>query len=206
MRRSEVRGRKSEVGSQRSEVRGRKSEVRSQKSDLPASPERSDGGQGEAIPSIINQQSSIQRGKFMKNINTGKEICSFLKKKLSLFNRYLSITKRMKQTLNDKEPGNLGGLASERQDCINKIERISLSMEKIGKGRSGGEGLIHGYLKNIRYIMETIAPIDRELMVMVREQGESIKTELLKMRNVRQAAQGYRNEGRYSPRFLDTKR
>jgi hypothetical protein len=140
----------------------------------------------------------------MKNINTGKEICSFLKKKLSVFNRYLSITKRMKQTLNDKEPGNLGGLASERQDCINKIERISLSMEKIGKGR--GEGLIDGYLKNIRYIMETIAPIDRELMVMVREQGESIKTELLKMRNVRQAAQGYKKKGRYSPRFLDTRR
>ena len=142
----------------------------------------------------------------MKNINTGKEICSFLEKKLSLFNRYLSITKRMKQTLNDKEAGNLGGLVSERQDCINKIERIDLSMEKIGKGEGGGEGLIDGYLKDIKSIIETIVPIDRELIVMAKEEGESIKTELLKMRNVRQASQGYRNEGRYSPRFLDTRR
>ena len=143
----------------------------------------------------------------MKNINTGKEICSFLEKKLSVFNRYLSITKRMKQTLNDKEAGNLGGLVSERQDCINKIERINLSMEKIvNAGSDKFKGLIDGYLKDIKSIIETIAPIDSELMVMVREEGESIKTELLKMRNVRQAAQGYRNERRYSPRFLDTRR
>ena len=93
----------------------------------------------------------------MKNINTGKEICSFLKKKLSLFNRYLSITKRMKQTLNDKEAGNLGGLASQRQDCINKIERIDLSMEKIVKaGSAKFKGLIDGYLKDIKSIIETI--------------------------------------------------
>lgn len=143
----------------------------------------------------------------MKNINTGKEICLFIEKKIALFNRYLSITKRMKQTLNNKEPGNLGGLVSERQDCIDKIEKINLSMEKIvNAGSAKFKGLIDGYLKDIKNITETIAPIDSELMVKVREEGESIKTELLKMRNVRQASQGYRNEGRYSPRFLDTRR
>jgi len=150
----------------------------------------------------------------MKNVNTGKEICSFLEKKLALFKRYLSVTKRMKESLNDKEESNLGGLVSERQDCINKIDGIGLSMEKIVKANSEKyhiasdkfRGLIEGYLKSIRNIMETIAPMDRELMVMVREEGESIKNELLKMRNVRQAAQGYKKEGLSSPRFLDMKR
>jgi len=150
----------------------------------------------------------------MKNVNTGKEICSVLEKKLALFKRYLSVTKRMKETLKDKEASNLGGLVSERQDCINKIDGISLSMEKIVKANSEKyhiasdkfRGLIEGYLKSIRNIMETIAPIDREMAVLVREEGESIKSELLKMRNVRQASQGYKNEGTYSPRFLDMKR
>ncbi|MBW1796833.1 MAG: hypothetical protein JRJ21_00225 [Deltaproteobacteria bacterium] len=150
----------------------------------------------------------------MKNVNTGKKICSVLEKKLALFKRYLSVTKRMKETLKDKEESNLEGLVSERQDCINKIDGIGLSMEKIVKANSEKyhiasdkfRGLIEGYLKDIKNIIETIAPIDRELMVMVREEGGSIKNELLKMRNVRQAAQGYKNERTYSPRFLDMKR
>jgi len=41
---------------------------------------------------------------------------------------------------------------------------------------------------------------------MVKEEGEGIKTEILKMRNVRQAARGYKGMGRYSPRFLNTVR
>ncbi|MBW1707312.1 MAG: hypothetical protein JRJ86_19485 [Deltaproteobacteria bacterium] len=145
----------------------------------------------------------------MKNVNTGKEICSVLEKKLSLFKRYLSVTKKMEETLKDKKESNLGSLVSERQDCINKIDKINtptLPSPLEGEGLSEGEGLINGYLKDIRNIMEAIAPIDREIAVMVREEGESIKTELLNMRNVRQAAQGYKNEGTYSPRFLDMKR
>ena len=149
----------------------------------------------------------------MKDINTGKEICSILEKKLSLFKRYLSITKRMKESLKDKEKSSLVVLVSERQDCINKIDGISLSIERIikagsekGEGLGGGEGLIDDCLASIKNIMKTIAPIDREMAVLVREEGESIKSELLKMRNVRQASQGYKNEGTYSPRFLDMKR
>ena len=162
-----------------------------------------------SIFSIDNRQSSIQRGRFMKDINTGKEICSILEKKLSLFKKYLAVTERMKKSLKNRKESNLGGLVSERQDCINKIDKINtptLPSPLKGEGLGGGEGLIEGYLNNIRNIMETIAPIDREMSVMVREEGESIKNELLKMRNVRQASQGYKNGGTYSPRFLDMKR
>lgn len=165
----------------------------------------------------------------MKDINSGKEICSFLEKKLTLFNRYLSITKRMKETLRGREAGNPGVFISERQDCIDKIENIDSSIEKIikegsdnlsqisdqvntptqtlppqGGGEGGGEGLIDSYLAKIKSIMEKADLIDRELMVMVKDEGQSIKTELLKMRNFRQAARGYKKEKRFSPRFLDT--
>ena len=143
--------------------------------------------------------------------DTGKEICSFVEEKFSLFTRYLSITERMKEGLNDKEADTLDGILSERQNCINKIEKIDLSLKKIGgeKGKSLGDtfkGLIDGYLKDIKSVMEAVGPLERELMVMVKEEGEGIKFELLKMRKVRQAGRGYRRESGYRPRFLDTVR
>jgi hypothetical protein len=191
----------------------------------------------------------------MKDMNPGKKICSFLEKKLALFNKYLSITKRMKESLKGKEAGNPGVYISERQDCIKRIERIDLSMEKIIKassdkrsdisyqfkiptmpsylhgvsyepetlkgeeglahpprlsesdaGHGGGERLIDSYISSIKSIMEKVDLIDKELMVMVKEEEESIKQELLKMRNVQQAARGYKKDIKYSPRFLDTVR
>jgi len=150
----------------------------------------------------------------MQDISTGKEICIFLEKKLSLFKKYLSITENMKESLSNNERGNLGSLVSERQNCINKIDKINLSMKKITKLSSEKlytvsdkfAWLIECYFKGIRNIMETIPPVDRELMAMVREEADSIKTELLNMRNVRQAAQGYKNERLCPPRFLDMKR
>ena len=150
----------------------------------------------------------------MENIDPEKEVCSFLEKKLTLINRYLSITKRMKETLRDKGASNPGVFISERQDCINKIEKIDSSIEKIIKASTDKlnhisdkfKGLIHSYLSSIKSIMETVDCIDRELMVVVKEEGEGIKKELLRMRNVQQVARGYKKEKRYSPRFLDTVR
>jgi len=150
----------------------------------------------------------------MENIDPEKEVCSFLEKKLTLFNRYLSITKRMKEALRDKGASNPGVFISERQDCINKIEKIDSSIEKIIKASTNKlnhisdkfKGLIHSYLSSIKSIMETVDCIDRELMVVVKEEGEGIKKELLRMRNVQQVARGYKKEKRYSPRFLDTVR
>ncbi len=148
----------------------------------------------------------------MKDTDAEKEVCSFLEKKLALFNQYLSITKRLKETLRDKEASSLEVFISERQGCIKRIERIDLSMEKIIKAGSNKlyhisdrlKGLIDSFITDIKGIMEKADLIDRELMVMVKEEGESIKTELLRMQNVRQAARGYKEEKTYSPRFLDT--
>jgi len=167
----------------------------------------------------------------MKNADAGKEVCFFLEKKLTLFDQYLSITERMKATFRNKEAGNLGVLISERQGCITKIEGIDTSMEKVikespdklsqisdqvntptqtlplqGGGEGGGEGLVDSCLMKIKGIMEKIDLIDQEFMAMLKEEGEHVRTELLKMRNVRQAGRGYKRERGFSPRFLDTVR
>jgi hypothetical protein len=48
--------------------------------------------------------------------------------------------------------------------------------------------------------------LDRDLVSIVSEQIEVIKTEILKMRNKRQAARGYQTTTRYPAKFLDTRR
>lgn len=164
----------------------------------------------------------------MKDMDPEKEICSFLEKKRTFFDQYLSLTKEMKETFEDKKVKYFGGLLSQRQDCIRRIEKIDASIKKIinassynrnhmspptrplplqGRGKGVGQrSIIDSYLTDIKRVMETADRLERELTSLVKEEGESIKRELLEMRNVRQAAKGYKNDIEYSPRFLNTMR
>jgi hypothetical protein len=121
----------------------------------------------------------------------------------------------MKQTVcGNDERNELSGLINRRQKCINAIEKINSSMEKIIKNGSVKfsciskkyKGLVESCLSNIKDVMTQVDLMDRELVSIVSEQGESIKTEILKMRNVRQAARGYQTNKRYPAKFLDTRR
>ena len=151
----------------------------------------------------------------MKYIDEGKEICTFLEKKLAYFKQYLTITEKMKEAFEHKEESKtLSCLISKRQACINKIDRIDLSIEKtmktcltqLSRISNKYRRLIDNYLSNIRDIMAKVDLMDRALVVVAKQEGESIQTELLKMRNMRQAASGYRMDTKYPPRFLDTRR
>ena len=108
----------------------------------------------------------------------------------------------------------MGDLLSKRQDCINKIQKTNMSVQKIMN--TGAEELsrisndlkakLDGYLHSIKSLLERIAPVDAEVMVMVKEESRVIKAELLKISNARQAAKGYGTKGKYSPKYLDAKR
>lgn len=144
-----------------------------------------------------------------------KEMCTFLEKKLDKFIEYQSVTEKMKKTVCGNDENNeLSGLVNRRQRCINAIEKINSSMEKIIKSGSVKlsciskkyKGLIEDYLSNLKEIMLQVDLMDRELVTIVSEQGESVKTELLKLRNMRQAARGYQTNKRYPAKFLDTRR
>ncbi|MBL6971392.1 MAG: hypothetical protein ISR63_04635 [Desulfobacterales bacterium] len=160
----------------------------------------------------------------MKEEDTGKEICSFLEKKVTLFSRYLSLTERMNAVLGEEDK-DLKDLISKRQGCMEKIDKIDLSIQQaVGAGPDKHnlippkfKGLIDGYLKKLKSIMETVELLDREVTAVVKQEVENIKTDLLNMRNVRQAARGYggrvghpaRGYGGsvgHPARFLDTRR
>ena len=151
----------------------------------------------------------------MRNVEKEKEMCTFLEKKLDKFREYQSVTEKMKQTIcGDDENNEFSGLINRRQRCINAIEKINSSTEKIIKNGSVKfsciskkyKGLVESCLSKIKDVMIQVDLIDKELVTIVSEQGESIKTELLNMRNKRQAARGYYTNKRYPAKFLDTRR
>lgn len=144
-----------------------------------------------------------------------KEFCIFLDKKLMQFKQYQSVTEMMKHTLCGKEKDKeISSLISKRQSCISAIEKINGSLEKIvNKGSDGFsripskyKRLIDGYMSSIKDVMMQIDLMDRELVAVVAEKSKSLKTEILKLRNMKQAARGYGSHIKYPARFLDTRR
>ncbi|HYW96206.1 MAG TPA: hypothetical protein VE870_11495 [Bacteroidales bacterium] len=144
-----------------------------------------------------------------------KEMCTLLEKKLDKFTEYRSVTEKMKKTVCGKDENNeLSGLINRRQKCINAIEKINSSMANIIKSGSVKfsciskkyKGFVESCLSDIKDVMIQVDLMDKELVTIVSERGESIKTELLKMRNMRQAARGYHISKRYPAKFLDTRR
>jgi hypothetical protein len=118
----------------------------------------------------------------------------------------------MKKALRDKEAVNPEIFISERQNCINKIEKVDSSIENITNKSTDKlntisdkfSELINSYLSSIKSVMKTVDLIDKQLVVMVEAECQGTKKELLNMRNVRQGTRGYKKEKRHTPRFLDT--
>ena len=147
----------------------------------------------------------------MKGRDLGKEICSFLEKKLVFFNQYLIMTNQIKEACALIKGEYPGALISQRQACIYKIERIDESIKRIvgnNPGRLDGlsekcKATIDGYLKRLKTVMETVDLVDRELMYAFEADRKNIKKDLLELQDMRRAAQGYKNRREFSPRFLD---
>lgn len=141
-------------------------------------------------------------------------LCLFMEQKILLLTQYLSITRTMKETFMLKKEINLLELLSKRQDCINTIQKTDLSAKKIIN--TGAEelsrisdelkSLLDAYLRSIKSLLEQIAPIDAEVMVMVKEESLGVKAELLKIRNIRHAAKGYGMKRKHMPMYLDEKK
>jgi hypothetical protein len=118
-----------------------------------------------------------------------KYICLFLEQKIALMTQYLSITRTMKDSFVREKEIILEGLLAKRQDYIDKIEKIDLSLKKIGilsveeLSRISRElkGKANSNLQRIKCLADQIAPLDAEVIVMVREESRGIKEELIKM-------------------------
>jgi len=155
----------------------------------------------------------LNKGNKMRDVE--KEVYIILENKLDRFREYQSVTEKMKKAVSGNDESNeLSGLINRRQRCIGAIEKINSSMDKIIKNGSikfsciskKYIGLVESCLASIKDVMMQVDLMDRELVTIVTEQGESIKREILKTRNMRQATRGYQVHRRYPAKFLDTRR
>ena len=150
----------------------------------------------------------------MRERGLAKEICSFLERKLVFFNQYLLMTTQIKEACALNKDEYPGALISQRQACIYKIERIDESIRRIVGENPGGldrlsekcRAVIDGYLKRMKTVMEEVDLVDRELMDELQVDRKELKGDLLKLQDVRHAAQGYKSRREFAPRFLDTVR
>lgn len=148
----------------------------------------------------------------MPHADPAKEACLLLERKLAVFSQYLSVTERMQAALGDNQESNLESLVAARQDLIHKIDTIDLAIKRTTPTDPDErhlipeqfKELIAGYLNKLKSIMDTVEPLDRDLMVMVQQAGASIKTGLLKRQKVRQAFKSYGGSNKYPAKFLDT--
>jgi hypothetical protein len=137
----------------------------------------------------------------------------FLEKKVALMTQYLSLTRSMKESFLGEKEVRLEGLLARRQDCIDKIEKIDQSLQKL-RSMGAGElsrisrelnGKWNGYLQRLKGLAKKIAPMDAEVMVMVREESRGVKEALLNMKQLKQAAKGYGSRERRIPRYIDAR-
>jgi len=137
----------------------------------------------------------------------------FLEQKVALMTQYQFLTSTMKDSFVREKEANLEGLLAKRQDCIDKIKKIDLSLQKVMRQGAGElsrisrelKGKLNGYLQRIKGLVEQIGPIDAEVMVMVREESRDIKEALTIMKQVRQATKGYGSKESHIPRYIDAR-
>ena len=127
----------------------------------------------------------MNKGNTMRDVKIEKEMCTFLERKLDKFIEYQSVTEKMKRTVSGNDDKNeLMELINRRQRCINAIEKINLSIEKIMKSGSikfssiseKYKGLVESCLYSIKDIIIQVELMDTELVAIVSERSERIKT------------------------------
>jgi len=127
----------------------------------------------------------MNKGNTMRDVKIEKEMCTYLERKLDKFIEYQSVTEKMKRTVSGNDDKNeLMVLINRRQRCINAIEKINLSIEKIMKSGSikfssiseKYKGLVESCLYSIKDIIIQVELMDRELVAIVSERSERIKT------------------------------
>ncbi|MBW2030672.1 MAG: hypothetical protein JRH06_15245 [Deltaproteobacteria bacterium] len=162
----------------------------------------------------------------MREKKLEKDIPSLLTDKLSMLGRYQIITRKMKNIIKRGGEVDLKPFVLERESCIRRLESIDSRLEKLFtsgceeyprtsdardiQGDDYGTGklrnmkdVVDGYLADIKSLLQAIALIEKELVVLVTEERDRIKRDIIGMRDSRNAASRYMAATIRTPMFLD---
>lgn len=150
----------------------------------------------------------------METEESHKEFCGRLREKIQLLESFLQATFKMKDAIESKDIRRITLRVKERQGVINEIERIdkevdnitqqdSFSIEKLSEK---AKDLIRSYSDKIKATLESLADVDKKCLTLARAEHESLKSDILKVRQGLHVARGYMRMSYQNPRFLDMKR
>lgn len=138
----------------------------------------------------------------------------YLGKKTALLERYVSITSELMEASRQKRTWESESLVLERERLIQTIDALDRShVERIDAfaerpdalAEASRKAVLEG-LETMRRALEEAKFKDKELNLLVKEESESLRCELLKFRAGRSAAHRYGKVGGTGPRFLDTRK
>lgn len=150
----------------------------------------------------------------METEESHKEFWGRLREKVQLLESFSQATARMKDALESKDIRRIALRVKERQGVINEIERIDKEVDNITQQDSFSieklsekvRDLVRSYSDKIKTTLESLADVDKKCLSLARTEHESLKSDILKVRQGLHVARGYRGMSCQNPRFLDMKR
>ncbi len=134
------------------------------------------------------------------------DIDSLAQRKILLLRRYLALTEELGNCLQREHSRSLSPLLIRRQKCAEEVDRTDALLTRAAHQRTG-RALMGPYLSQWQTVLSRIEDLDQELMGQMRQETETLRDDLLKMRFHRKAAEKYRGPGgQERARFLDVNR
>jgi len=143
-----------------------------------------------------------------------KNVFAYLGKKTVLMQQYLSVTEEFIDVLKQKRSHAPEPFILRRQSLIQEIEALDRSFHaRVGRPSQGPPDLsgtpretVRAKWDSLRRVLAEVESKDKALTLLAKEDGEGLRSELLRLRAARNAAQGYGRSGGSEPRFMDTRK
>jgi Mg2+ and Co2+ transporter CorA len=142
------------------------------------------------------------------------QYCACLREKIQQLEEFKQATLKMKEATASRDIPQIVLHVKERQGLIDGIERMDKVLHKLTQGDSlsierlshESKNLARRCLEQLKTALESLAAMEKECLALARAYHDSMKSEILKVRQGLRAARGYRLAVEHHPRFLDVKR
>lgn len=142
------------------------------------------------------------------------QYCACLREKIQRLEEFKQATLKMKEATASRDIPQIVLHVKERQGLIGRIEQMDRVLNEFKQGDNfsierlsrQSKNLARRCLEQLKTALESLAAMDKECLDLALAHHDSMKSEILKVRQGLRAARGYRLAVEHHPRFLDVKR
>lgn len=147
----------------------------------------------------------------MKEMKNSNDVHSLFDRKLAYLNQYLTITRQMRDVLETEAERKLTTLSAQRQYCVQRIDKIDAAISRLTGAREGQKNSVQGrmrsismaYLDEVKNMLLTISPLEKELGRAVKEKHANLLGEILRLKHGRKAVVGYGQKQKCGSKFIN---